>query len=199
MKPLERILLVVSWLFFSTSALAQKAEMPLPGAFNVGDSWQWQQVDNRTKAVEGTRTRTVVDDGGIAKFSFSDLGIRQISSAFLGNPSKKPWRVWPLQVGEKWSYDEDWTRPDGATGNSSQDAEVIAYEEVTVPAGKFMAFRIEYKGVYTNYRARSGGQQKDTFWYAPDVLADVKHIRDDGFNMYTRELVSYTRGPSGKI
>jgi hypothetical protein len=113
------------------SVLAQKAEMPLPSAFNVGDRWQWQQVDNRTKAVEGIGTRTVVDDGGIIKFSFSDLGTRPISSAFLGNPSKKPWRIWPLQVGDKWSYDEDWTRPDGATGNSSQDAEVIAFGEVT--------------------------------------------------------------------
>ncbi|MCP6768723.1 hypothetical protein NL529_28170, partial [Klebsiella pneumoniae] len=81
MKSLDRGLLAVSCLFLSTFVLAQKAEMPLPSAFNVGDRWQWQQVDNRTKAVEGTRTRTVVDDGGIIKFSYSDFGTRPISSA----------------------------------------------------------------------------------------------------------------------
>ena len=73
-----------------------------------------------------------------------------------------------------------------------QDAEVVAQEEVSVPAGKFMAFKIEYRGWYRNSRG-SSGKQNDTYWYAPEVKADVKHIRDDGYNMYTRELINYKR------
>lgn len=193
-----RGLAILSSLLLSGAALAQRAELPAPAAFNVGDRWQWQQVDNRTKAVEGGRTRTVIDEGGVMRFAFSDGASRPLSDVFIGNPSKQPWRVWPLEVGKKWTFDEDWTRADGATGNTNQDVEVVAYEDVTVPAGTYKAFRIEYKGRYTNYRARSGGAQMDTYWYAPEVLADVKHVRDDGRNMYTRELVTYTRAAGGK-
>jgi len=172
---------------------AQKAEMPAPTAFHVGDTWVWREVDNRTKLEDGKPTRTVVKVNGILKFSDGDKKTYRISNAFLGKPSSKPWRVWPLEVGKKWVFDADWVRSDGVSGNTKQDAEVVAYEEVTVPAGKFMAFKIEYRGWYRN-SGGSSGKQDDTYWYAPDVSADVKHIRDDGFNMYTRELISYKRG-----
>ena len=174
------------------TALAQKAEMPAPTAFNVGDTWVWRQVDKRTKLEEGKRTRTVVKVDGVLKFS-GERGNFQLSRAFLGKLSSKPWRVWPLEVGKKWVYEEDWTRADGVTGNTKQDAAVVAYEEVTVPAGKFMAFKIEYRGWFRNSKG-SSGKQNETFWYAPDANADVKHIYDDDYDMYTRELISYKRG-----
>jgi hypothetical protein len=70
---------------------------------------------------------------------------------------------------------------------------VAAYEEVVVPAGKFMAYRIEHQGTYRSARG-SGGRQHDTYWYAPDARTDVKHLRDDGSNKYTRELITYKLG-----
>lgn len=192
MKSVTRLLAVVACLVATATAQAQKAEMPAATAFNVGDTWEWRQVDSRTKLEEGKRTRTVVKDDDVLKFS-GEGGNLELSAAFLGIPLQKPWRVWPLEVGKKWAYEEDWTRADGVTGNTQQDAAVVAYEEVSVPAGKFMAFKIEHRGWYQNSRGRNG-HQNDTFWYAPDVTADVKHIRDDGFNKYTRELISYKRG-----
>lgn len=192
MNYILRLLGVIVSLAAPAISHAQKAEMPGPASFVVGDTWLWRQVDNRTKLEEGQQTRTVVMEGGILRFS-SGRGSSQISTSFIGNPSRKPWRVWPLEVGKKWGYDEDWTRRDGVTGNTQQDAQVVAYEEVTVPAGKFMAFKIEHRGWYRTSRG-SNGRQDDTYWYAPDAKADVKHIRDDGYNMYTRELISYKRG-----
>jgi hypothetical protein len=175
------------------SAHAQEAPMPSPDSFRKGDRWEWRQVDTRTQLEEGKRTRTVEEVDGVLKFSENGRHIA-VSFPYLGPPGvKKPWRVWPLRVGASWQYDEDWTRPDGVTGNTKADVAVTAYEEVSVPAGKFMAFKIELKGFYRN--ARGGhGQQKDTFWYAPSAAADVKLMRDDGHNMWTRELTSYTRG-----
>ena len=199
MISIIRLLAVIVCLVAPGISHAQKAEMPAPSAFNVGDTWEWREVDSRTKLEEGKRTRTVVNDRGILKFSYgygqknSQTRLDQISAAFIGKPSLKPWRVWPLEVGKKWDFDADWVRADGVTGNTKQDAEVVAYEEVTVPAGKFMAYKIEYRGWYRN-SGGGNGKQNDTYWYAPDVMADVKHIRDDGYNMYTRELVSYKRG-----
>ena len=201
MNSILRLLAVIVCLVAPGISHAQKAEMPAPSAFNVGDSWEWREVDSRTKLEEGTRTRTVVNHGGILKFSYgngqnnSQTRFGQISAAFIGKPSqKKPWRVWPLEVGKKWVFDADWVRrSDGVTGNTKQDAEVVAYEEVTVPAGKFMAFKIEYRG-WSRNSGGGNGKQDDTYWYAPDAMADVKHIRDDGYNMYTQELVSYKHG-----
>jgi hypothetical protein len=192
MKSVTRILAVAACLIAPAIAQAQKAEIPAPAGFNLGDTWEWRQVDNRTKVEEGKLTRTVVDDNGVLKF-FNGRVRLQISRAFTGKALPKPWRVWPLEVGKKWTYEEDWRRADGVTGNTQQDAAVVGYEEVTVPAGKFMAFKIEYSGYYRNDRGGQG-RQNDTYWYAPEAKADVKHIRDDGYNMYTRELSTYKRG-----
>ena len=51
---------------------AQQAEMPAPTSFNVGDTWVWREVDNRTKLEDGKPTRTVVKVNGILKFSDGD-------------------------------------------------------------------------------------------------------------------------------
>ena len=157
MNYVLRLLGVIVSLAAPAISQAQKAEMPEPTAFVVGDTWVWRQVDNRTKLEEALLARTVVIVGGILRFS-SGRGNSQVSTAFVGNPSRKPWRVWPLEVGKKWAYDEDWTRRDGVTGNTQQDAQVVAYEEVTVPAGKFMAFKIEHQGWYRTSQGGSGRQ-----------------------------------------
>lgn len=178
-------------------AHAQEAEMPKPDSFRIGDYWEWRQVDARTKLEEGQRTRTVVEQNGIVRFSYG--GARraftgQISNAYLGNSSaKKPWRVWPLRVGATWAHDEEWRRPDGVSGSTQADVRVTSFEEVEVPSGKYMAFKIEHKGHYHN-SAGGSGFQRETYWYAPEVAADVKHTYDDGFNPWVRELTVYKRG-----
>ena len=131
----------------------------------------------------------VVD--GISLFSDGTKNT-PISTAFIGDPASKPWRVWPLDIGKKWLFDGDWPRPDGVTGNTKQDAEVVAYEEVSTPTGKFMAYKIEHRGFYKSSNGRNG-KQNDTYWYSPEVSADVKRVRDDSFNMHTREFTVYQR------
>ena len=171
---------------------AQTAEIPTPTSFQVGDVWEWKRFNNRTKLEEGQQSRTVVKDGDLLVFS-NGGGTSQISNAFIGEPSASPWRVWPLEVGKKWKYDAAWQRADGVSGTTKQDVAVVAHEEVVTPAGKFMAFKLEYRGFYSNSRGGSG-KQHDIYWYAPEVRADVKHIRDDGSNQYMRELVSFKKG-----
>lgn len=100
-------------------------------------------------------------------------------------------------MGKQWSVDLDYVRPDRTTGNLKQDARVVAYEEVTVPAGKFMAFKIEYDG-YVRTSTGFNGRIVDTFWYAPDARADVKHMRRIANNDFTRELVKYPAPSSAK-
>lgn len=175
--------------FLATPVAAQTTSMPDVDLFAVGDVWEWRQIDNRTKLQEATVTRALVEENGQRVFASEGMR-RPLQHPYVGEPSSKPWRVWPLEVGKRWSMDVDYTRVDG-TGNIKMDAHVVAYEEVTVPAGTFMAFRIEHDGF-----VRTGGfngRMTETFWYAPAARADVKHIRRVASTNFTRELVKYPR------
>lgn len=184
-------------------AIAQPAQLPGPKDLDIGDTWKWRQADDRTGVLEPTRYLTVVGfkgekmlSDGAHEFRLSDYYVD--GYPLPGSEHKAvalPWRSWPLEVGKKWTFEVDWTRQDGTTGHTHQDVEVAAFEEVEVPAGKFMAFRIVHRGFYSNSN-NARAKQDDTYWYAPEVKADVKSKRDDRFNVYTRELVSYVHSGS---
>ena len=176
------------------SAFAQTAEMPAPEAFAVGEAWEWRRIDALTKLEEARTVATVVKaDAGLA-FSIDGKTIpvatRLTQSGY--KPSDKPWRVWPLAVGKRWEFEAEWSLPDGLSGRSEQKVEVTDFEEVTVPAGKFMAYKIEHRGFY---RTSSGatGRQDDTFWYAPDLKVDVKFERKSGRPVSVTERMSYKK------
>jgi hypothetical protein len=162
--------------------------MPDVSAFAVGDEWQWREIDNLTKLESPGRTIVIVEDKGVRKAAVDGVP-RALTYPYVYEPSPKPWRVWPLEVGKKWTIDVDFVQPDGSAGNLKQEARVVAYEEVSVPAGKFMAFKIEHDGF-----VRVGtfnGRIVDAFWYAPAAMADVKHSRQVGRRDFTRVLVKY--------
>lgn len=175
-------------------ALAQTAPMPGPDAFVVGEAWEWRRLDALTKLEESRWVRTVVKtDAGLALAGEGATEpIAQVLDHGSYQPSAKPWRVWPLAVGKRWDFEAGWTRADGTTGTSEQKAEVVAYEEVTVPAGTYMAYRIEYRGYFRNSRGNSG-RQDETYWYAPEAKANVKHIRSSGRPVSITEMTSYKK------
>ncbi len=191
MEMLQRLLLMLL-LAVCGSVTAQSAPMPDLAGFAVGEVWEWRQVDNRTRLEESRLTRTIVEKDGRREVLYTDGTQRPLSHMFFGEPSDKPWRVWPLEVGKRWSHDSNFKRADGVTGNNRQDARVVVHEEVVVPAGRFMAFKIEYDGFI---RLSNGfhGRMTDTYWYAPEARADVKHVRRVGNTDFTRELLSYPR------
>ena len=186
---LHKALFVATFGLLANAVEAQSAAMPDVSAFAVGDRWDWRQFDNRTKLEEPGRSVVVVEDKGARAVMVEGMQ-RPLDYPYLAEPSAKPWRVWPLAVGKQWSIDVDYVRPDRTTGNLKQDARVVAYEEVTVPAGKFMAFKIEQDG-YVRTSTGFSGRMVETFWYAPAARADVKHMRRVGNNDFTRELVKY--------
>ena len=78
--------------------------------------------------------------------------------------------AWPLQVGKKGRAPARWVdhavQPDWS-GEYWTDFEVLAYEEVTVPAGRFMAFKVANTGSPSN-------DFYETIWYSPQVGSFVK-------------------------
>lgn len=75
---------------------------------------------------------------------------------------------WPLWVGKAWTstyFYNDFKL--GRVFQISATIKVAAYEDITVPAGTFKAFRLEYTPERNN--ASSG-----MYWYAPSIKLVVK-------------------------
>ena len=82
---------------------------------------------------------------------------------------------WPLEVGKSWRTKYFWTdkvlHPDWS-GSSWEYWTVVAWEEVTVPAGTFMA----YKVVRTKGSWETASEDVDINWYAPELKATIKSV-----------------------
>jgi hypothetical protein len=76
---------------------------------------------------------------------------------------------WPLEVGKTKTDKLTLTTPSGAKVPMTADWKVEAYEDVTVPAGTFKAWRIS---MADNFGYRS------TIWSVPDRLGIVKQWRE---------------------
>jgi hypothetical protein len=176
-----------------TSCASKKTNEPIVKDYQMGEKWTWKwerKVDGEVRA-EGEDVQEVV------KYK-STLGLwngadtLQIPTEINKNQSSTPFRSWPLQVGKKWKYVSEWANNEGTTGKTSQDVEVVSFEELNVEAGKFEAYKIEYKGIVTNSRGFKG-EMTDIWWYAPALKTYIKHINDDGYGLYTNELTSYSK------
>ncbi|HMB41640.1 MAG TPA: hypothetical protein VKM37_06640, partial [Balneolaceae bacterium] len=106
--------------------------------------------------------------------------------------SETPKYDWPLEVGKKWKYENNWTSQDGTTGTQSHDAEVLSYQEETVEAGTFMAYTIKYTGRTTNSRGYDA-EEEEVWLYAPAVKTFIKLTQIQGDFNYAEELIEYRR------
>lgn len=177
----------------------QDAKLPSLVDYKIGETWEWSEklVENTNPAklkMESFDIREVILEQGEKKFRKTSVYGKTVSAIEEngGKPKEKPFRHWPLKVGAKWRYESSWKAGDGSTGSMQQDVEVAAYEKITVLSGTYDAFKIAYRGTYKN--ARGSGEMNDTYWYAPSIKADVKHINESGGQTYTSELVKYSPG-----
>jgi hypothetical protein len=91
---------------------------------------------------------------------------------------------WPLEVGKSWRAERTWTdnvlHPD-YSGPGWEEFTVVAWEEVTVPAGTFMA----YKVVRTRAAWETTSVDSSVNWYAPEYGGSIKAIwvrgKKDGY------------------
>ena len=174
------------------SATETVAERPIVKDYKTGEKWTWKwkrSVEGDIQAEGEASQEVVIFKDGLG-FS-SGLDTVEIMSGLEKELDSTPFRDWPLKVGKKWKYEENWESNDGTKGNTSQDAEVISFEEVKVDAGNFMAYKIEYKGRLTNSRGFDG-KMEDIWWYAPVIKKYIKHTNYDGHGRYVKELINYS-------
>lgn len=100
----------------------------------------------------------------------------------------------PMWVGKTWSYDEYTVQdpPLESPYTNTYEVEVVALEDVTVPAGTFSCYKIEYTMVVFKGDPEDPPTMDYTEWWSPEVKGVVKVVNDRTVSPETRVLVSYT-------
>lgn len=162
--------------------------------YQVGEKWVWKYKGVTTEGEvrsDGKDTREIVSIDGILGMTIGKDTIL-VTEIIKPEESETPKYDWPLKVGKKWKYENNWTSQDGTTGSQSQNAEILSYREETVEAGTFMAYTIEYKGKTTNSRGYSA-DEKEVWLYAPAVKNFIKLTQNQGDFLYVEELIEYSK------
>ena len=169
-------------------------QQPTLADYEVGEKWVWKYKGVTTEGEvrsDGKDTREIVNIDGILGMTIGNDTI-PVSDIVKPEESETPKYDWPLEVGKKWRYENNWTSQDGTTGNQSQDAEVLSYREETVEAGTFMAYTIKYSGKITNSRGYSADEE-EVWLYAPAVKTFIKLTQTQGDFNYVEELIEYSK------
>jgi hypothetical protein len=109
--------------------------------------------------------------GGTDTFLISEKGLFTTGTS-LTDPDLQCERSWkidppacllrlPHKDGAQWEYNCP-SQPGGLMGGKATNT-AHGPEEVIVPAGKYRAIRVEYRGT------KNGKEETATFWYAPEV------------------------------
>jgi hypothetical protein len=166
---------------------------PTISDYKVGETWVWKFKGVTTKdevRSEGRDTREIMDVNGELHITIGKDTI-PVTDIVKPEESKTPKYDWPLKVGKKWVYEENWTSQDGTTGKQQLNAEILSYKEETVAAGAFMAYTIHYNGNITNSRGYNA--VVDEVWlYAPTVKNFIKLTQKQDDFVYNEELVEYS-------
>jgi hypothetical protein len=160
-----------------SASAPRRAEPPL---LTPGDRWTYRRIDPgksgswtfEITAIEGREVRSVKGD----VFDTEWAALYTVSEALRFEP-RAPRLVWPMMVGAeaKAQY-----RIHGSRDYPHWEVEgtirVMGLERVSVPAGTFDTFRIEWSGRYRQTKAngRKGtGTFRNLYWYAPEVKREV--------------------------
>lgn len=186
------VIYLIAILMFSACTQLSETEKPSLKDYEIGEKWTWKW----NRSVEGEVQAQGVDYKEVVKYKntlgfFYGKDTLKIASVINSKPSKTPRYDWPLEVGKKWKYEMKWENNEGTKGKTSQDVEIVSFKEEIVAGGKFMAYKIVYKGRISNSRGFDG-ELVDIWWYAPAIKSYIKHTQDDGEGLYVNELSNYS-------
>ncbi|MBD3628014.1 hypothetical protein [Cyclobacterium sp.] len=177
----------------SRSLTSDISRQPTLADYRLGEKWVWKYKGITTEGEvrsDGEDTREIVNVDGVLGMTVGNDTI-PVTEIVRPDDSDTPKYDWPLEVGKKWKYENNWTSQDGTTGSQSQEAEVLSYQEETVAAGTFMAYTIKYTGRTTNSRGYNS-HEEEVWLYAPAVKNFIKLTQNQGDFFYVEELIEYT-------
>jgi len=190
--------------------------MPRPEV-NVGDCWTFNSTNvlNRGPVGEYESCVTLVKEDLIftvakrksdgREFDLAYTSEWGVSGSITGSVSTPPIRFlqFPLFIGKTYSneYETHSFEPQEYQSKTKLECNVNGWDDVSVPAGKFHALKINCAGTYVGTGRSTGwGRVSGTFWYAPEVKRYVKW-RYGNVNAEPRgdELVSFHLAKAGEI
>lgn len=189
------LFLFLASLLISACSDASKSttQQPTLADYQLGEKWVWKYKGVTTQGEvrsDGTDTREIVDFNGSLGMTIGNDTI-PVADIVKPDESDTPKYDWPLEVGKKWKYENNWTSQDGTAGSQIQDAEVLSYQEETVEAGTFIAYTIKYTGKTTNSRGYNA-EEEEIWLYAPEVKNFIKLTQVQGDFSYVEELIEYS-------
>jgi hypothetical protein len=166
-----------------------RAERPEP---KVGDSTVFQDHDIRSGEKKDTAFRliSIAPDKLVTEISGATSGTRTFTRdwnlieiktgevvAFTYTPYM-PHLQFPLELGRTWEipFEVEVTQRVNRSAKWQWKARVAAAEAVTVPAGTFQAYRVEYDATFATRQGNASwtGTHKETAWYAPELGRMIK-------------------------
>ena len=208
----------LAWVaLFSPGLLCAQEKIEAP-AWNVGDKWVFTgegtvevvNADQNSYALKFSDGIFIYETQGYNTIIFGTPSLNR--THYLDGEKRKKYKMglskildFPLSNGKQWKYGFSSSPLFGPMrGQSSFDYSeiftVLGREEVGVRAGKFTAFKLEYKRITTGSTAWGGGlvgsEIKQHYWYSPDVKYFVKCQYDkdwvQGFKeVFNWELTSF--------
>lgn len=195
---MKRYLSIFTFLVLLTACDSPKksdvTSQPVLADYQVGEKWVWKYKGVTTAGEvrsEGTDTRAIILNEGILSMATVKDTI-PVADIVQKDESETPKYDWPIQVGKKWKYENNWTSEDGTTGSQNQLAEIVSYQEEEVEAGTFMAYTIKYTGKITNSRGYDADEE-EIWLYAPSIKNFIKLTQSQGDFLYVEELIEYSR------
>jgi hypothetical protein len=214
-RTVVRTLAIAACLGFAPVAALAQTDAPVPRPeVKAGDRWTYNSMDYWGNRVTATREsvvsiandkiiQTVVTEAGKPEtdesFTPEWNGVSTTLATFY--PESGALRF-PLRVGGKHNVTFEMAFGPQRNWRARHDrtVEVVGWEEVTVPAGKFRALKIVAGGSFQRLDTSIAGSVTWTYWYAPEVKRWVKIMIEDNimtgfqrgpFNKFGAELVNY--------
>ena len=170
----------------SLSAQTTPVERP---ALKPGSEWVYKvDASKRDRPGPPSELKRVIKDAGAAEYTIDVTNAAGTRTTFMSldlNPFSEgmtssgrasdalPFFSFPLAPGKTYSGSLTYPSPFGNVSiKVDMNTKVIDWEEVTVPAGKFRALRIEASG--KSVGGPINGVRKVTIWYAPEVAQYVR-------------------------
>lgn len=173
--------------------------------YAVGTSVEFVRIDSYTKNELMRRTQKVLSvENGFVNYAGGGVGTTsgELVRRGDGTTFDPPLPQLPpdgLSVGKKWEARVGLTPGSGPAAGQKRwqeiQGKVVAYEEITVPAGTFRAYKIESEGINA-----FGFRNKMTYWIEPTLASSLRivfegrNVRGGNGDRWTEEAVSVTRG-----
>lgn len=154
----------------------------------VGDRWTYRLSDGKSMRIYDMTVTFVGEDAIQALSTVHGTG-REVDTTWTREWNAVSDRLtgsfypdsgllrFPLKPGAHYQAQYEVARPhsrEAFRARNMLDVSVIGWEEVTVPAGKFRALKVDASGTYERIDVRRRGPLHVTLWYAPQVRRWVR-------------------------